>query len=112
MTTDDSIIDETVDDDDDELGYVDTVPAYLQPTVTSRGFKHMPELNVDYGSTVRLYESSAANAPHVWLSVTAPANPAAPEQPRVTTTAHMHINDLEALRDQIDYLLENHYQLS
>lgn len=75
---------------------------HLTPTVTDRGFTHLPPLDGAYGGNVRVYESSAADGPHVWL--------------RATTldegTVHVHLSANIALQlaEQLVYVVEHHYQ--
>lgn len=41
-----------------------------EPTYSSRGFAHWDPINASYGSEIDVYESSAAAAPHLWVSIT------------------------------------------
>lgn len=74
-------------------------PAHLVPTPSLRGFNSMPTLVTAYGEKVRLYESSAADGPHVWLAVN-------------DASAHMTLAQLQKLIDQAQWLIANHYQKS
>ena len=76
---------------------------HLWVEVTPRGFSHMPPIQVEYGGSVRVYESSAAVSPHLWLAVMPDDNPEA--------TAHLTLESAEHLRDQLTWLIENHYQV-
>ena len=80
------------------------IPAHLEPIWTDRGFKHMPAIQGrDEDEVVKVYESSAADGPHVWLRV---------EEDRVSyASAHLTLEHAAELRDQLDYLIRNHYQL-
>ena len=40
-----------------------------EDTITDRGFRHAPPVAGSYGGEARVYESSAASAPHVWVGV-------------------------------------------
>lgn len=73
---------------------------HLTPTVTDRGFRHMPPLRCPNGDQIRLHESSAAGAPHAWLAVKSDGH----EQ-----VAHVDANTLWQLREQIDLLLKHHF---
>lgn len=87
-------------------------PAHLTPNITGRGFKHMPAVEADPGETVRAYESSAAfRGPHVWLSITSPANRNEPGGVAVQAFAHMHIDKARELAEQLLFLCDNHYQI-
>lgn len=78
-------------------------PAHLEPIWTDRGFKHMPEIEDRYGTTVQVIESSAATAPHIYLFL----EPCGLD----SVAAHLTLEDAAKLRDQLDYLIRNHYQL-
>ena len=39
------------------------------PEKSERGFAQFPEVECSYGSKVKVYESSAASGPHLWLNV-------------------------------------------
>ena len=60
------------------------------PEVSSRGFKRFGPVPSSYGGGVSVYESSAADAPHIW---------------------HLHIDEARKLRDQLTVLIDDHYQL-
>lgn len=81
---------------------IEETSEHLIHTFSKRGFKHMPELHCDYGSEVRVYESSAAVSPFIWLDV---------KHRSGSGTAHMTLDDAARLRDQLDYLIAHHYQL-
>lgn len=70
---------------------------------TDRGFLHMPPIDGTYdGHQAKVYESSAALEPCLWLS-------AGDGERKV----HVHLTVEQALRlaDQIVFLARNHYQL-
>jgi len=62
-----------------------------------QGFEPIPSSPTGYSGSVRVYESSAASDPYIWLAV---------DESRV----HLTLADARRLRDQIDYLISNHYQ--
>lgn len=76
---------------------------------TDRGFKHLDPIPDQYGGEVKVYESSAAMQPCIWLAVT--------QSKQITTGekgeahAHLTIKQAKALRKQIGWLLKNHYQV-
>lgn len=79
------------------------IEPYLIPTITDRGFKHMPVISGTYDDhDVRVYESSAADGPHIWLR--------AWDGERVVTV-HLPVADSLQLAEQIQWLAANHYQL-
>lgn len=81
------------------------------PTITDRGFKHMDPVPSTYGGFTKVYESSAAMGPHIWVNVECPANLNEPIGPTAEATAHITLDNAIILRDQLTYLIENHYQL-
>jgi hypothetical protein len=83
----------------------------LTPEYSERGFKHFPPIPSAYGGDIRVYESSAASAPHVWIRTVCPVDLNKPDGPAVEAVAHLHIDDAIVLRDQLTYLLEHHYQV-
>ena len=74
---------------------------------TDRGFKHYRELETSYGHVLRVYESSSAFEPHLWLAIDA-SETANGDHGEL----HVHLAEHEArgLRDLLDYALEHHYQ--
>lgn len=80
-------------------GPVGNPPAHLRATVTGRGFIHLPVLQTASGHALRVYESSAALAPHVWLSLDG-------------RTAHLDVPTVTRLAEQLMYLVEHHYLLA
>lgn len=80
------------------------------PTYTDRGFAQMPAVPSEYGGNVRVYESSAAMGPHIWLTAIAPANLNEPGGPTVKAPIHLTLANAVVLRDQLTHLIDNHYQ--
>lgn len=76
-----------------------------------RGFHHSSPVQSTYGGEVRVYESSAAHSPHIWLAATVPADLNDPTGPSIEAHTHLSANDAEILRDQLTALLSVHYQL-
>ncbi|MBS1722550.1 MAG: hypothetical protein JSS66_06025 [Armatimonadetes bacterium] len=87
-----------------------------QPAVPSdRGFNRFPAIPGSYGDGdsyggVQVYESSAASGPHLWLKVTEPGI-AREDQKDTTATLHLSLENALTLRDQIEWLIANHYQV-
>lgn len=79
-------------------------------TVSDRGFTHMDPVLSDYGGHVRVYESSAAMHPHIWLTVTSPVDLNHPEGEMKAAVAHLRLEDAVTLAEQLLYLIVNHYQ--
>lgn len=77
------------------------IPAHLWPIWTDRGFKHMPTLRPSTGEEVKVFESSMAEGPYVWLTV---------KRSEDEATVHLTLGDAAKVRDQLDFLIHNHYQ--
>ncbi|HEX6685512.1 MAG TPA: hypothetical protein VF062_22245 [Candidatus Limnocylindrales bacterium] len=81
---------------------------------TARGFQygepvhgsHADHVNggeLPDGSFVRVYESSAAFGPHIWMQVS---------DSQETARTHLSLESARRVRDQLTYLLDHHYQLA
>jgi hypothetical protein len=57
---------------------------------------------------VQVSESSAAFAPSIWLDARHIDNESGQE---IGVFVHLSLKDAKTLRDQIDYLVKNHYQV-
>ena len=80
--------------------------------LTDRGFRHYEEIQTSYGHEIRIYESSAASAPHLWLDVSLTAEGAARSGIEVcSATAHCTFDQATQVRDTLDTAMKNHYQL-
>lgn len=96
---------------------------HLKPTMTNRGFQHMnpipgtsgynmellPDGTPDWDTMtprdhghVRVYESSSADYAALWINVE--------DGDGKEATLHITIERAALLRDQLDYLIKNHYQ--
>lgn len=84
----------------------DEVPEHLRTHTTDRGFDHMPEIPSGYGGSVRVYESSNAEGPHIWVKVEESMRGGVPS----TSFAHLKAEDAVKLAEQIMFLVANHYQ--
>ena len=86
-------------------------PEHLRFTTTDRGFDHMPPIKGNHeGCQVRVYESSSASQPSLWLRAESPANLNIPEGPTVHAVVHLPVDDAWKLAEQIVRLVQNHYQ--
>lgn len=85
---------------------------HLQPETTDRGFNRLPQIAGDYGGRVRVYESSAAMAPHIWLKATSPVDLNRPEGPEQSVHVHLTLDSARELMEQIGWLVDHHYQQS
>lgn len=82
-----------------------------QPDKSGRGFAHYNAVPGEYGGGVRVYESSAMSAPHIWLAATCPSNMNDPTSPPVEAVVHLTLENAQIVRDQLTHLIENHYQV-
>ncbi len=80
----------------------------MKHTKSSRGFTYMEPLEGDHCQAPwKLYvnESSIATGPYIWLRLETQADGYG------EAFAHMRLDQAEELRDQLDYLIRNHYQV-
>lgn len=82
-----------------------------EPTLSDRGFKHYDSVPSTYGGTVRVYESSAASGPHIWLNAVAPVDMNDPNGRQEGSAIHLTLENATLLRDQLTHLIEHHYQV-
>jgi hypothetical protein len=93
--------------------------------MSDRGFARLPEIPGSYGGVTRVYESSAAEHPHIWLAITEPVDlnehgicmhygralgDAGCDCGSKEAHAHLSIENATALRDQLTWIIDNHYQ--
>lgn len=86
-----------------EVGYV----------VSDRGFRHYEPIRTDYGHEVRVYESSAAMEPCLWLALELTDEAAADAHSGIApeaATAHLTIGQATAVRDALSAAIDGHYQ--
>lgn len=69
----------------------------------------MEPITCAYGSEVKVYESSAASGPHIWLNVQTDVGALTQQKPG-EGTAHLTLEQAELLRDQLSHLISHHYQ--
>lgn len=81
-------------------------PEHLTPHMTNRGFMHMPPTQSTYqDSVIRVYESSAALGPHIWVTGEEPG-------PNGKVVAvHLTLEDAVKVAEQILFVAKNHYQV-
>ena len=77
---------------------------HLSPVRNERGFAYYPEIDGTYADMVKVYESSAASRPHMWLHVQDSADF------NEYVTVHLSIENAVKLAEQILHLAANHYQ--
>lgn len=67
-------------------------------TKTDRGFKHYEPIPITRDNAVRVYESSAADGPHLWVTLDDPFG-------------HLTLEQATYLRDTLTTAIARHYQL-
>ena len=77
---------------------------------SERGFLYAERVYSEYGGYVRVYESSTASSPHLWVTVLSPVSLNNPDGPTVNAVAHLTLENAGVLRDQLSALIDNHYQ--
>ncbi len=83
---------------------------HLETITSDRGFDRLPPIPSTYAGDVRVYESSAADGPHIWLKATAPANLNEPEGRTVEAPLHLTAENAWRLAGQVMMLVSAHYQ--
>jgi len=84
---------------------------HLIPLESGRGFLGLPEIHGTYPGKVRVYESSGAARPQLWLCVEAAESLDRPDGPWKEATVHLALEDAVRLAEQIMFLAEHHYQI-
>lgn len=87
-----------------------TQKTHLQYVNSDRGFKFLPPVTDNYGARVKVYESSSAEHPHIWLKAESPENPNFPGENINEAYLHLTVEKATELAEQLLYLVENHYQ--
>lgn len=82
---------------------------HLQPKQSGRGFAAMPDIPGEYGGYVKVYESSAALAPHLWLKVVSPVDANEPLGPMDEAVLHMTAENAWRLAEQLQTMVREHY---
>lgn len=84
---------------------------HLTPIKSDRGFTRLPAIPSDHpGGEVRVYESSAAEQPCIWLNATAGYAFNRPDGSSVVAPIHLTVDNARKLAEQLLYLAEHHYQ--
>lgn len=83
---------------------------YLKPSYSGRRFKRMPEFQCTYNSTVNVRESSNAEGPHIWLDIEVDTS-VLTDSKRGKAVAHLNFEQAKMLIEQLQWLMENHYQI-
>ena len=83
----------------------------MQHEVTSRGFKHMEPLEGEAPGPwrIRVNESPSA-VPSIWICVKGQQyQPKGDVAKQEEVHTHLTLHDARLLRDQLDWLIDNHY---
>lgn len=83
---------------------------HLIVKTSDRGFDCLPEIPSEYGGQVRVYESSTATQPCIWLMAEAPVNLNEPTGAMLEAPIHLTVKNAKKLAQQLMFLVENHYQ--
>lgn len=84
-------------------------PDHLTPIITERGFKHLPEIHVEDRGVLRVYESSSYD-PSIWLTAEGFVDDGPGAQERMEKVfLSLSLEEAEQLRDQLTFLVENHF---
>lgn len=87
-------------------------PDYLRPLVSDRGFAHLPPIPATHAGQpaghARVYQSSAATEPCLWLQVVQPADRNHPgDGNTIEATIHVRAEDMWHLAQQIEALIRH-----
>ena len=77
---------------------------HLEELYSVRGFRYYPAITGTYEDAVRVYESSAASGPHVWIAVEIFGSDE-------RLAAHLSVEQAVKFAAQILNCVEGHYQL-
>jgi hypothetical protein len=89
---------------------LDGIPEHLRTqSPNDRGFNWYPPLPGDYGGDVRVSESSAAEGPHLWLTVRERINPNDPASELKDAGVHLTAEDAWRLHEQLERAVRTHY---
>jgi hypothetical protein len=92
---------------------LDTTLPHLVRSKSDRGFTRLPAIPSAYGGESRVYESSTADYPHIWLAAKSPKDLNNPDTSEMNETVmHFRIEDAVALAEQLLLLARDHYHHS
>lgn len=87
-----------------------------EPNYSGRGFAHWEPVESTYGGEVRVYESSAASGPHIWINVSGECHLDGHPKPHPglafglapgSTSAHLTMRSARDLRDRLTAAIEH-----
>lgn len=70
--------------------------------ISDRGLRYCHEVEGTYGDNVQVYESSAADGPHLWVKANSATG--------LSAAVHLHIDDAVVLAEQLLRLHRMHHQ--
>lgn len=76
-----------------------------EPAFSERGFARFKTVTCEYGSEVKVYESSAASGPRVWLSIDDSAWRSAAQKQKDCpghSSAHLTLDQARKIRGELD----------
>jgi hypothetical protein len=76
--------------------------------VSERGFKRLKPIDTDYGEVLRIYESSSAMEPKVWMEVDFGASVCGQENYE-SASVHLTFNQIDEMIAQLKWIKKNHY---
>jgi hypothetical protein len=77
-------------------------PQHLEPNASERGFIALPALAAAYGGEIKVYESSAATGPHLWIKSV--------DEGGQAVALHVTAETAWRFAEQIVTAVRNHYQ--
>ncbi len=92
----------------------------MEVTYSNRGFKRFPPITGTHSdTTVAVYESSAAEHASIWVAMDGEVwtwdedrGHTWPSGEKGDMTVHLPLEKAAELRDQLTFLIENHYHLA
>lgn len=78
---------------------------------SSRGFLQGGPIPSEYGGSIRAYESSSAEGPHLWVRIECPVDFNNPDGERKDAVVHLTLENAKALEKQLRHLRKHHYQV-
>jgi hypothetical protein len=83
--------------------------------LSDRGFKHYDPVITQYGHEVRVYESSVATEPCIWLAINLTAEMSQAARSNIAPCeahAHMTLEQAKAVKERLESAIANHYQFT
>lgn len=78
----------------------------INENFSDRGFIHLEEIATDYGAIVRIYESSSAEAPKLWMAAEQPPPRYSGALEAASVHVHMTIEQAERIRDNLTHMIQ------